>query len=56
MSKNATITNITAYKRQRNFCVSLRRKNIKAFNVTKRGITANKNFWTFIKPFPAKDF
>ena len=20
-------------------------------NVTKKGITANKNFWTFIKPF-----
>ena len=33
--------------------VLLRRKNIKSFlnNVTKGGITANKNLWTFIKPF-----
>ena len=37
--------NITAYKRQRNLCVSLRRKNIKSFlnNVSKRGIITNKN-------------
>ena len=53
MNKNPTIINITAYKRQRNLCVSLRRKNMKSFlkNVTKRGITINKSFWTFIKPF-----
>ena len=53
MDKNPTEKNITAYKRQRNLCVSLRRKNIKSFlkNVTKRSIIANKNFWTFIKPF-----
>ena len=53
MNKNPTEKNITAYKRQRNLCVSLRRKNIKSFlkNVTKRSIIANKNFWTFIKPF-----
>ena len=53
MNKNPTEKNITAYKRQRNLCVSLRRKNIKSFfnNVTKTGIITNKNFWTFIKPF-----
>ena len=53
MNKNPTEKNITAYKRQRNLSVSLRRKNIKSFlkNVTKTGIISNKNFWTFIKPF-----
>ena len=54
MNKNPTIINITAYKRQRNLCASLIRKNIIFFlnNVTKRGIT-NKIFWTFIKLFQA---
>ena len=53
MDRSPTEKNITAYKRQRNLCVSLRRKNIKSFlkNVTKRDIIKNKNFWTFIKPF-----
>ena len=53
MNKNPTAINITAYKRQRNLCVSLRRKNIKSFlnNVTETGIITNKNFWTFIKSF-----
>ena len=52
INKNPTIINITAYKRQRNLCVSLSRKNTKSFlnKVTKRGITSNKNFF-FIKPF-----
>ena len=31
MSKNPIIKNLAAYKRQRNLCVSLRRKNIKSF-------------------------
>ena len=41
-----TIKNMTAFKRQRNYCVSLRRENIKSFhnNITKRGITTKKNF------------
>ena len=41
-----TIKNMTAFKRQRNYCVSLRRKNIKSFhgNITKRGITMKKSF------------
>ena len=53
MNKSPTKKNITAYKRQRNLCISLRRKNIKSFlnNVTKTGIITNKNVWTFIKPF-----
>ena len=53
MNKNPTAINITAYKRQRNLCVSLRWKNIKSFlnNVTETGIITNKNFWTFIKSF-----
>ena len=53
MNKNPREKNITGYKRQRNLCVSLRRKNIKSFlnNVTKTGIITNKNFWTFIKLF-----
>ena len=53
MSKNPTKKKITAYKRQWNLCVSLRRKNIKSFlnNVTKTGIITNENFWTFIKSF-----
>ena len=46
MNKNPTKKNIKAYKRQRNLCVPLRRKNIKSFlnNVTKTGIIPNKNF------------
>ena len=59
MNKNPTEENMTAYKRKRNLCVSLRRKNIKSFlnNVTKTGIITNKKFWTFIKPFlTKKDF
>ena len=48
VNKNPTIINI-AYKRQRNLSVSLRKKSY-LNNVTKMGITTNKNFWTFIKP------
>ena len=54
MNKNpTTIKNMTAFKRQRNYCVSLRRKNLTSFhnNITKRGIATNKSFWTFNKPF-----
>ena len=53
MNKNPTKKTITAYKTQRNLCVSLRRNNINSLlnNVTKTGAITNKNFWTFIKPF-----
>ena len=53
MKKNPNIKNLTGYKRERNLCVSLKRKRIISFlnNVTKRGITTNKNFWVFMKAF-----
>ena len=46
MNKNPTEKNITAYKRQRNLCVSLRSKNIKSFrnNVQKRALLQIKTF------------
>ena len=52
-NKYPTETSITAYKRQRNLGVSLRRKNRKYFlnSTTKTGFIKNKNFWTFIMPF-----
>ena len=56
MSKNPTLKNITAYKRQRNLCVSLRRKNIKAFNVTKRGVTTKKKLLDFHQAISNKGF
>ena len=45
--------NINAYKKQRNKCVSLRRKCIKQHlaKITEKGITTSKEFWNFIKPF-----
>ena len=45
MNKNPTEKNITAYKRQRNLCISLRRKNIESFlkNVTKTLQKRHKN-------------
>ena len=41
------------YKKQRNKCVSLRRKCIKKYfhNITDNNIVTNKNFWNFIRPF-----
>ena len=58
MNKSPTVKDITVYRRQRNLSVSLRRKNFFLNNVTKKGITTNKNFWTLIKPFLTnkKDF
>ena len=42
-----------AYKKQRNFCVSLRRKCMKNYlkKLTEKGLTTNKSFWKFMKPF-----
>ena len=39
--------------RQRNLCVSLRRKAIKQYfsNITSKGIVTNKEFWKTVKPF-----
>ena len=41
------------YKKQRNFCVSLRRKCMKNYlkKLKEKGLTTNKSFWKFMKPF-----
>ena len=41
------------YKKQRNFCVALRRKCIKNYlkKLTEKGLTTKKSFWKFMKPF-----
>ena len=41
------------YKKQRNFRVSLRRKCMKNYlkKITEKGLTTNKSFWKFVKPF-----
>ena len=46
MNKNLNEKNITAYKRQRSLCVSLRRKNIKSSSITlrKRALLQIKTF------------
>ena len=53
MCHNPISENICAYKKQRNKCVSLRRQCIKQHlaNITEKGITTNKEFWNFNKPF-----
>ena len=42
-----------AYKKQRNICVSLRRKSLKKHlkSITEKEINNNKSFWKFIKLF-----
>ena len=42
-----------AYKKQTNFCVSLGRKYMKSYlkKLMQKGLTANKSFWKFMKPF-----
>ena len=51
--KNPSKENKIAYKKQRNFCVSLRRKCMKNYlkKLTEKGLAANKSFWKFMKPF-----
>ena len=41
------------YKKQRNFCISLRRKCMKNYpkKLTEKGLTTHKSFWKFGKPF-----
>ena len=48
-----SVENKWAYKRQRNKCVKIRRKNIKKYmdKVSEKGIETNKIFWNFIKAF-----
>ena len=52
---HTTIKIMTAFKRQRNCCVSLRGKNIKSFfrnNITKMGITTKKKLLNFQQAIP----
>ena len=51
--KNPTKENETPYKKQRNKCVSLRRKSITQHfsKITSKGIMTNKQFWKTMKPF-----
>ena len=53
LNKNPTDENRTKYKKQRNKCVSLRKKAIKNYfrKVTDNGIMDNKHFWDMVKPF-----
>ena len=53
MCQNPISENINAQKKQRNKCVSLRRQWIKQHlaKIIEKGITTNKEFWNFIKPF-----
>ena len=51
--KNPTKENETSYKKQRNKCVSLRRKSITQHfsEITSEGIITNKQFWKTVKSF-----
>ena len=53
MNQNPSLENVLAYKKQRNICVSLRRKSLKKHlkSITEKGINNNESFWNFIKPF-----
>ena len=52
-NQNHSRENVLPYKKQRNICVSLRRKSLKKHlrSITEKGINNNKSFWKFIKPF-----
>ena len=51
--KNLSKKNLISSKKQRNKCLSLRRRCIKDYlsKITKTSIATNKNFWKTIKPF-----
>ena len=53
--KSKTQSNESAYKKQRNYCVSLFRKENKSFfeNLNTKKITDNKKFWKTVKLFLA---
>ena len=53
LNKNPSAENRTNFKKQRNKCVSLRKKAIKSHfkEATKNGIMSNKEFWDLVKPF-----
>ena len=57
--KDPSKENKRAYKKQRNICVSLRRKCMKHYlkKLTEKGLTTNKGFWKLMKPLLTnKDF
>ena len=51
--KNPSKENKMTYKKQINFCASLRRKCMKNYlkKLTEKGLTTSKSFWKFMKPF-----
>ena len=51
--RNPSKENKMAYKKQINFCISLRRKCMKNYlkKLTEKDLTTNKCFWKFMKPF-----
>ena len=51
--KNPTDSNKVLYNRQRNYCVSLLRKEKKEYfaNLNEKTITDNRKFWHTVKPF-----
>ena len=53
LNKNPTTENRTKFKKQRNKCVSIRKKAIKSHfkEATKSGTMSNKEFWDLVKPF-----
>ena len=53
MNQNPSRENVLAYKKQRNICMSLRKKSLKKHlkSITEKGINNNKSFWKFVKPF-----
>ena len=52
LNKNPTAENRTKFKKQRNKCVSIRKKAIKSHfkEATKNGTMSNKEFWDLVKP------
>ncbi len=53
LNKNPTQENRRKFKKQRNKCVSLRKKAMKTHfkEATKNGTLSNKEFWDLVKPF-----
>ena len=51
--KNPSEVNEKLYKRQRNKCVSIRKKSMKQYfsNITSKGTVTNTEFWKTMKPF-----
>ena len=51
--KNPSEVNEKLYKRQRNKCISIRKKSIKQYfsNNTSKGVVINREFWKTMKPF-----